>query len=47
MANEYKIGNAIVIVKRPTLTDEERAKREDNLRTALQIFGKQSGGRTE
>ena len=39
---EYKIGNAIVVVTRPELTDEERAKREDNVRTALQIFGRET-----
>lgn len=37
---EYRIGNAIVRVYRPELTEAERKKREDQLRTGLQQFGK-------
>ena len=37
---EYRIGNAIVVVHRPELTEEERAKREAKVLLALQQFGK-------
>lgn len=37
---EYQLGNVIVCVSRPVLTDEERTKREDKILSALQQFGK-------
>lgn len=37
---EYVIGNAIVVVTRPELTEAERKKREDRILTALQQYGK-------
>ena len=40
LANTYTYGNAIIHVYRPELTEEERAKREANLLTALEQFGK-------
>lgn len=38
---EYIIGNAVVIVTRPTLTEEERSKRERQISIALQQIGKE------
>lgn len=38
--NEYRHGNAIIYVYRPELTEEERAKRERNLLSALEQYGK-------
>ena len=43
--NEYIIGNAIVLVSRPNLTDEEQAKREGVILTALQQIGKEMHGK--
>lgn len=38
--NEYKIGNAIVCVTRPELTEAEQAKRERAILIAMQQYGK-------
>ena len=38
--SEYRIGNAIVIVHRPSLTAEEQAKRENAILASLQQYGK-------
>lgn len=37
---EYTIGNCIVCVTRPELSDEERAKRERQIQIALQQYGR-------
>lgn len=37
---EIKIGNAIVCITRPELSDAERAKRERQIQIALQQFGR-------
>ncbi len=37
---EYTIGNCIVCVTRPELSDAERAKREKQIQIALQQFGR-------
>ena len=37
---EYIIGNATVVIHRPSLTAEEQTKREGHILTALQLFGK-------
>lgn len=37
---EYIIGNATVVIRRPNLTAEEQARREGQILTALQLFGK-------
>jgi hypothetical protein len=37
---EYKIGNCVVCVTRPELSDAERAKRERQIQIALQQFGR-------
>ena len=36
----YKIGNCTARVHRPVLTDEERARREDSVKKALERFFK-------
>ena len=36
----YKIGNCTARVHRPVLTDEERARREDSIKKALEHFFK-------
>lgn len=36
----YQVGNAEVVVYRPELTEEERAKRERQIVIALNQFGK-------
>lgn len=38
---EYKIGNAIICVYAPELTEEERKKRERNIINTLRIVGKE------
>ena len=40
-ANIYKVGNATIIVNRPTLTAQERARREGLILTALNQYGKE------
>lgn len=37
---EYTIGNCIVCVTRPELSEAERAKRERQIQIALQQFGR-------
>lgn len=37
---EYQIGNAIVCVTRPELTEAEQKRREARIAAALQNFGK-------
>lgn len=37
---EYRVGNAVVCVTRPELSDKERAKRERALLIALEQYGK-------
>lgn len=38
--NEYIHGNVTIVVSRPSLTAEERARREKQILTALQQFGR-------
>ena len=38
---EYKYGNATIVVYRPILADDERQKRERQIQTALNLFGKE------
>lgn len=40
MANEYKIGNAIVCITRPELSEKERTRRENRILVALEQYGK-------
>ena len=40
-----KKGNVIVSITRPVLSDCERQHREDKIRTALQILGKEMNGK--
>jgi hypothetical protein len=35
-----RVGNATIEIHRPILTDEERNKREDQVKAALKGFGK-------
>ena len=35
-----QVGNATIEIHRPILTDNERAKREDQVRDALKVFMK-------
>ena len=35
-----QVGNATVCIHQPILSDQERAKREDALRTALRNYGR-------
>ena len=35
-----RVGNATIEIHRPILTDQERNKREDQIRDALKGFGK-------
>lgn len=37
---EYQIGNAVVCITRPTLTEKDRKNREARIVNALQQFGK-------
>lgn len=37
---QYTYGNAIIIVRRPELTETEQAKQERHIEIALQQFGK-------
>lgn len=37
---EYTIGNAIVCISRPELSEAERARREKQIQIALQQFGR-------
>lgn len=37
---EYIVGNAIVIVSRPILTEKEQQKSENKILNALQQYGK-------
>lgn len=38
---EYRTDKAIVIIRKPILTDEERKAREDNLKKALVKYEKE------
>lgn len=38
--NTYRYGNAEIVVHRPQLSNEERAKREAKVRRALIAYGK-------
>jgi len=38
--NKYIHGNATIVVHRPSLTADERSKRENQILTALQQFGR-------
>lgn len=40
--NTYRRGNVEIVVYRPSLTDDERRKREETLRRAMTAFGKTS-----
>lgn len=42
---EYIIGNAVVCVSRPVLSESEQAKREGVILNALQQYGKAIHGR--
>lgn len=37
---EYIVGNAIICVTRPVLTEAERQKSEARIMTSLQLYGK-------
>ena len=39
-----RVGNATIEIHRPILTDEERTKRESQVKDALRGFGKQTKG---
>ena len=41
-----QVGNAVVTIHRPVLSDKERDKREDAARTALAHFGRTVYGKT-
>lgn len=38
---EYTHNGAIIVVYRPELTEEERKKRENNIKRALDCYGKE------
>lgn len=38
---EIQHGNVLIRITRPTLTEEERKKREANIERTLQIIGKE------
>ena len=38
----YRYGNAEIVVHRPDLSNEERAKREATVRRALIVYGKET-----
>lgn len=38
---EIRYGNAIVVIHRPTLTEEEQARRITAIKSALRIVGKE------
>ena len=38
---EIRYGNTIIKLSRPTLTEEERQRRETNIERVLQIVGKE------
>lgn len=40
MTTEYIVGNAIVVVRRPALTESEQAKVNQKVTMTLQQFGK-------
>lgn len=40
--NTYRYGNAEIVVHRPNLSNEERAKREATLQRALIAYGKET-----
>lgn len=45
--NQYIHGNVTIVVRRPVLTDSERTKREANILTALQQYGKAEKGQNK
>ena len=40
VTKEYVIGNAIICITRPELSEKERAMREKRIQIALQQFGR-------
>ena len=40
--NTYQYGNVEIVVHRPALEDKERRKREEALRRAVMVFGKET-----
>ena len=41
-----KVGNVVVTIHRPVLSDKERVKAEDVVRTALSHYGRSIYGKT-